>query len=110
MAAPTGDQERELDDVLAKIDQGLSKVHRKAKRATGKAGPAATRHFSPSRLKRTRMAFQAMCEDSLDEPEAIPETVVDLPATARQEIVRKAAESARNAAVGAPRINGATHT
>jgi len=113
MAAPTGDQERELDDVLAKIDLGLNKVHRKAKKASSgpRAAPAATRVFSPSQLKRTRLAFQAMCDDSMlsdsgedlrpHEPEgALPDTVVLPPPSARQNVAQKAA-------TGSTRVNGA---
>ena len=59
-ATPTGDQERELDDVLAKIDLALPKLHRKARGAEGSTGLTPTKAFSPAKLKRTRMAFQVM--------------------------------------------------
>ena len=61
--SPIGDQERELDDVLAKIDKALPKIHQRAQNAA--EGTTSTQGFSPSRIKRTRMAFQAMCDDPL---------------------------------------------
>jgi len=61
--SPTGDQERALDDVLAKIDEALPKIHQKARDSA--QGMTPTQGFSPSRIKRTRLAFQQMCDDPL---------------------------------------------
>ena len=70
---PAGDRERELDDVMAKIDKALPELHRQARETS--SGTTPTQGFAPARIKRTRMAFKAMCEDSLlNEPaQASPE-------------------------------------
>ena len=63
--------ESDIDEVLAQIDVGLRKVHRKVKTASSlningdTPCPAPTRAFSPAKMKRTKMEFQAMSEDSL---------------------------------------------
>jgi len=86
---PTGDQERELDDVLAKIDKALPKLHQRARTGEAGLGLTPTQAFSPAKLKRTRMAFQAMCDDSLlsDSGEDLKAEIADAANTAEDNAV-----------------------
>ena len=63
---PDPNLDSKIDDVLEQIDSGLTKIHRHAKRAkVAGRSVTPTAPFSPARIKRTRMQFQALAEDDL---------------------------------------------
>jgi hypothetical protein len=72
--------ESDLDAVLAQIDKSLTRVHARVKQADPARPASDGLGFSPEQYKKTKMAFQAMSEDSLltdsgDDIEALPKTM-----------------------------------
>jgi hypothetical protein len=64
---PTPSDEQELDDILGAIDRLVDHQCKKAtERRASPAPPAPTQAFSPSRYKKTQMAFQQLSESKLE--------------------------------------------
>lgn len=59
------DMDVDLDAVLGKINKGLDKIHKRSREVSSEGRAPTTTAFQPAKLKKTRMAFQALSEDSL---------------------------------------------